>query len=356
MPSTPRYQRYRGVVPIIVLNWNGLADTCECVDAVLRMTGASFRVIVIDNGSGGNDHQALAERYGGRANVEVRANPVNLGFTRGMNAVLDELLQDTGAAADYAALLNNDAVPDPGWLAALLDAAQATGAGAVASRMVRYDDPATLDNAGHLFLNTGEILPRGAGQPAEHFDRLADVAGVCAGACLLRTSMLRDIGIFDEFFDTGYEDAELGLRAMLAGYRQVYAPQARVRHKISASIDKVRDMEYAVRLQVNINYSYLKLMPWAVMLWNSPWVLLKTFALLTVPLVCARPRLLRVQWRALLRSFRLLPSVPQFRRRGCAQRISSLQLARRQRCFVGYYWSYFKRFVLGGQMTVFERY
>ena len=54
--------------------------------------------------------------------------------------------------------------------------------------------------------------------------------------------MLHDIGIFDEFFSTGYEDAELGLRAMLAGYRQIFAPGAVVRHQIGASIDKIRDL------------------------------------------------------------------------------------------------------------------
>ena len=73
--------------------------------------------------------------------------------------------------------------------------------------------------------------------------------------------MLEEIGLFDEFFSTGYEDAELGLRAMLAGYTQIFAPEAVVRHRIGASIDKIRDRRYAVRLQVNINYTYLKLMP-----------------------------------------------------------------------------------------------
>ena len=343
------------MIPIIILNWNGVDDTIECVDALLAGEGVDYRVVLVDNGSSGDDFERLQARYASKECVELRRNPDNLGFARGVNAVLHDLLARPESRPEFIALLNNDAVPEPDWLAALLTMAGSCDAGAVSSKMLRYDDRNKLDNAGHVFLNTGEVLPRGAGRPAGEFDAPAEVLGACAGACLYSTAMLRDIGTFDEFFDTGYEDVELGLRALLAGYRQVYAPDAVVRHRIGASIDKIRDRSYAVRLQVNINYTYLKLMPWPVIVWNTPWIVLKTAALLIVPLLMGRWRLLSVQATALADTIRqgsrIAAARGQFRKR----RISSRKVIACQTFFARSYWKYFRKFVLGRQKTIFER-
>jgi len=343
-------------IPVIVLNWNGVEYTIECVDALLASNGVDCHVVLVDNGSSGDDFERLRSRYGAREGIELRQNPANLGFARGVNAVLRELLAGgPDSRPEFVALLNNDAVPGPGWLAALIDVAGSTGAGAVASKMIRHDDPDKLDNAGHVFLNTGEILPRGAGQRPDLFNEVTPVAGVCGGACLLRSTMLDDIGIFDEFFSTGYEDAELGLRAMLAGHRQVFAPRAVARHRIGASIDKIRNLGYAVQLQVNINYTYIKLVPWPVAVWNLPWILLKTVALLALPLLIGRWRLLKVQWLAFGRSVRRLPVMLRSRRNFANRRISTIEVIRRQEFFARLYGGYFRRFVLAGKPTIFER-
>lgn len=342
-------------IPVIVLNWNGVDDTIECVDALLAGDGVEFRVVLVDNGSSGDDFERLQARYGAQERIELRRNSENLGFARGVNAVLRELLAAPDSRPEYVALLNNDAIPEPGWLCALVDVAEYSGAGAVASKMIRHDNSARLDNAGHIFLNTGEVLPRGAGEPPDEYSEIASVAGVCGGACLYRSDMLDDIGIFDEFFTTGYEDAELGLRALLAGYRQIFAPQAVVRHRIGASIDKIRDLKYAVQLQVNINYTYVKLMPWSVMVWNLPWLLIKTLALLAVPVILGRWRLLKVQWLAMLRSIRHLPDMLGARREFSRRRISALEVIRQQKFFARLYRGYFRRFILGGKPTIFER-
>lgn len=342
-------------IPVIVLNWNGVADTIECIDALLAGDGVDFRVVLVDNGSSGDDFEQLHARYESCARIELRRNTENLGFARGVNAVLRDLLVGAGTRPEFVALLNNDAIPEPGWLSALVDAAERSGAAAVASKMIRHDDPARLDNAGHIFLNTGEILPRGASESPDRYDEVARVAGVCGGACLLRSDMLDDIGIFDEFFTTGYEDAELGLRALMAGYDQVFAPRAVVRHRIGASIDKIRDLNYAVRLQVNINYTYVKLMPWPVMVWNAPWIFLKTIAVLTVPLILGRWRLAKVQWKALWKSGRLYPAMLRARTRFDKRRISALELAGRQEFFARLYFGYFRRFIIAGKPTIFER-
>ncbi|MFW6341174.1 MAG: glycosyltransferase, partial [Wenzhouxiangella sp.] len=147
-------------MPVLVLNWNGLDDTITCIDHLLASESVGYRVILVDNASQGDDYQQLTDRFGHHQGIELRRNPENLGFARGMNQILAELLAaDQEERPQYAALLNNDAFPEPGWLAALVDMAETTGAGAVASCMLRHDNPRILDNAGHVFLNTGEVLP-----------------------------------------------------------------------------------------------------------------------------------------------------------------------------------------------------
>lgn len=342
-------------VPVIVLNWNGVDDTVACIEHLLASEGVDFRVILVDNGSDGDDYKQLTVRYATNPLVDLRRNPENLGFARGMNRILAGLLELAPERPRYVALLNNDAFPETGWLAALVEMAETTGAGAVASCMLRHDNPEILDNAGHVFLNTGEVLPRGSAEPAQDYGESAEVEGSCGGACLLRLDMLGDIGLFDEFYSTGYEDAELGLRAWLAGYRQVYQPAARIRHKVGASIDKIRDLDYAVTLQVNIHFAYFKLMPAAVIAWNLPWILLKTLAMLAVPALTGRWRLLKVQRLALARTASRWPAIRRARKSGPDVRIKRREILRRQEFFAGRYWRYFRRFVIGREKTIFER-
>ena len=340
---------------MIVLNWNGVDDTMQCMDHLLASKGVEFRTILVDNASEGDDFRQLSGRFGSHPLVDLRRNPENLGFARGVNRIFAELLALGPERPRYVALLNNDAFPDPEWLAALVEAAESHGAGAVTSRMLRHDNPEKLDNAGHVFLNTGEVLPRGSAEPAARFDQPADVQGSCGGACLLRLDMLEDIGLFDEFYSTGYEDAELGLRAWLAGYRQIYQPAAIVRHKVGASIDKIRDLDYAVTLQLNIHYAYFKLMPAAVIVWNLPWIVLKTLGLLIVPAVTGRWRLLKVQWLALKRTAGQWPSIRGARSQQPKPRLTFRQIVGGQEFFLGRYWRYFRRFVLKREKTIFER-
>lgn len=112
--------------------------------------------------------------------------------------------------------------------------------------------------------------------------------GACAGAALYSTHMLKDIGLFDPYFDTGYEDAELGVRANVLGYDSYLAPDAIVYHKISRSVAKIRDFDYVLKTQLNIFYSYFKLMPWPVILLNLPFIIFKYGAVILLNLIFGR--------------------------------------------------------------------
>lgn len=354
-PGSDAALRPAETIHIIVLNWNGLEDTVECVDALQQQTYADFLLHLVDNGSDGNDAAALAQRYAGDQRIRLTTNAENLGFTGGVNRTLDAVLN--GAEPPRAVvLLNNDTLPEPAWLESLVGAWHQGQASIVASCMINYYHHDQLDNAGHIWLDSGEILPRGTSQPPANFDRPAQIVGACAGAMLVSTALLRKIGAFDPFFETGYEDAEFGLRAFLAGYPTCYAPQARIFHKVSRSVDRIRSPRYAMRIQTNINYTYLKLAPWPLILLNSPWLLIKTVGVIGVAMLTLRGALVRAHLAALQDTWASRSQIMAARRQfQPLRRISVWRAWRAQRFFLPRYLRYFRDFILTGNKTVFER-
>jgi GT2 family glycosyltransferase len=281
------------LIPIIIVNWNGINDTLECLHSVLQQSYTNYHIFLVDNGSNGDDVEILKERFLVHPKVSLVLNKENIGFARANNNVLKQIIERQ-AEIEYVALLNNDAVAEPDWLQNLVGSAERNRAGMVASKMVNYFDRDYMDNAGHEMLNTGEILPIGHGERIEDYGEPFDNIGACAGAALYSVDMLRTVGLFDEFFETGYEDAELGLRAFVLGYRTSYEPTAVVYHKMQQSIRKIMNCDYLTKIQTNILYSYLKLMPTEVLLINLPWLIFKYLCVMIIDILLIRRNYLRM--------------------------------------------------------------
>lgn len=204
-------------IPIIIINWNGMNDTIECVNSVLNSSYTNYKIYLIDNYSSDNSFKSFEKLYQNNPKINIVFNTANLGFTLATNRILVKLLK-VDSPPPYVALLNNDTIVESDWLYNLLLKAKTEDAAIVSSKMIDYYDHARMDNAGHYMLNTGEILPIGHGQHPSKFDQEFENWGACAGACLYSSKMLQKIGWFDEYFQTGYEDAEFGVRARLTGH------------------------------------------------------------------------------------------------------------------------------------------
>lgn len=288
-------------IPIIILNWNGIEDTLECMESVMQQTLTDFTVWLVDNGSKGQDARILQDTFGNNARVKLVLNTENLGFTRGNNAIMREILASPNPPK-YLVLLNNDTALDPQWLGNLVRCANETGAGMVSSKMVNYYDRRYMDNAGHRMLNTAEIIPIGFMEPVGKYGQRFENMGSCAGATLYSVEMLRHIGVFDEYFNTGYEDAEIGVRAVVLGYKAVFEPSAVVYHKISRSVNKIMNYEYLLKIQLNIFYSYFKLLPYPALLVSLPSLVFKYGAVLLIDVVFLRIRFLKIMSDAIYRT------------------------------------------------------
>jgi GT2 family glycosyltransferase len=221
--ATPR-------IVVVIPNWNGAVHLEECLAALRGQTlHEQMTVVVVDNASTDDSLAVLAQHAD---LVTVIANPKNLGFAAACNqGILHE------GNSEFVALLNNDAIPEPAWLEALIGAMNGDPKiGSGTPKVLSYDERGRFDNAGHVVFADG--LTRGRGRLEEdigQYEQQEEVFGPSGCAALLRRTMLDDVGLLDEDFFAYCEDADLAFRARLRDWRCVYVPAAVVYHKFSAS-------------------------------------------------------------------------------------------------------------------------
>lgn len=213
---------------VIVANWNGLEHLRICVPAVLAQDYPHFQVVVVDNGSTDGSVAWLRSEF---PQVRLICNDGNYGFARATN---QGVRATTGG---YAAALNNDTRPEPGWLTEMVDAMEmGEKVGMVASQIRLAHRPDLMDSAGIEVDVLGIAWNRHFGRPvAQETAEVVEVFGPCGAAALYRREMLDEVGLFDERYFAYYEDVELAWRARRAGWRCLYAPNARVLHLHSAT-------------------------------------------------------------------------------------------------------------------------
>lgn len=236
----------------------------ECLAALEKQTHPDFEVIIVDN----SGHQLAQNAAPPRARILAPAR--NIGF----GAAINEAFR--ASHSSYLATLNDDAVPHPAWLAALIAAIEAhPDVGMCASQVRLYGEDA-LDSAGMLVCGDGSSKQRGHLRPPKFFPVLEEVLFPSGSAALYRRAMLDQIGLFDEDFFLYCEDTDLGLRARWAGWHCLYVPEAVVEHHYSHSAGRASPLK-AYYVERNRLFVLAKNFP-ARMLWPAPFVSLARYA------------------------------------------------------------------------------
>ena len=288
-------------VYIVLVNWNGIQDTLECLESVLRLAYPAFQVVVCDNDSSDGSVERIVEwsravtdavrarnpalahlvqpnvekpisvevltreelftpnRPRTTAKVTVIRTGSNLGFA-GANNIGMRFAAAAGDAT-YFWLLNNDTVVEPNALRALVTRAkEAENKGMVGSTLVFYDRPESLQAMGVF----GYSPQRGLGIPIGAFRRLESVnsndqveaerraAYVVGASILVPLRFYTDVGDMCEDYFLYFEELDWALRARKYGYRCLYAPASIVYHKVGATTARVASS----RLSIGIKYSY----------------------------------------------------------------------------------------------------
>lgn len=253
-----------------MVNWNRRELLRACLESLAAQQHTSYEVKVIDNGStDGSTELVRNMRETFPVVLDLIENDHNRGFCAANNQGI------AASHAEFVALLNNDAEAEPGWLAALEDAMRSAGdVGMVASKILVWQDPsskdpARIDKVGHLIYPDGQNRGRGAGEiDRGQYDRVEETLWPDGCAAMYRRAMLDEIGGFDEDFFAYADDAELGMRGRIAGWRSLYAPGARVRHHRGASLGlgSARRLTLIERNRVLL---VVKLFPWNLIWLNG---------------------------------------------------------------------------------------
>ena len=216
-------------ISILILNWNGLEDTIECLESLKKITCSNFEAIVVDNGSKGNDVEVLRERFGDF--IHIVENDKNYGFAEGNNIGMRYALE---RGTDYILLLNNDTVVDPGFLAELVKFTQSDDRmGVVGPKIYFYDEPDKISFAGgKLSLLKGSSSTIGINEiDAGQWDEVREVDYVDGACFLIKREVIEKVGMFDPRYFVYWEDNDLCFRARKAGYKMFYVPEAKIWHK-----------------------------------------------------------------------------------------------------------------------------
>ncbi|MBN2169056.1 MAG: glycosyltransferase [Actinobacteria bacterium] len=223
-------------VSIIVLSWNGLEVTRDCVSSLLEVTShPDFEVIVVDNGSTDGTLEYLRELPG----INLIENGENLGFVKGNNKGIRSTQRDI-------VLLNNDTVMiQPDWLDKMQKVAYSSDdIGVVGCRLVNAEG--NLVQAGtYMPLPSfwGQEYPGDEKDIGQYTDN-QEVEGIIFACAYVKREVIDKVGLLDEDYFAYYEDTDYCLKAREAGYRVFCCGEATVKHLENASTD-VNRMDFS---------------------------------------------------------------------------------------------------------------
>jgi GT2 family glycosyltransferase len=266
-------------VSIIILNWNGWEDTIECLESLYQINYPDYDVVLVDNNSDDDSLTQIKEYCNGtlkpkstyytyksdnkpiklveyvedelenlkkvsldcknlpsNRKMTIIKNGSNYGFAKGNNIGIKYALNTL--KPEYILLLNNDTVVTRNFLLELVKTANHDKIGITGPKILKYHNPEIIDSTGHMLVN-GRIIDRGHEKlDTGQYNGMTVVFGAIAACCLYSSSMIREIGLFNESFFMVYEDAELSWRAFIKGFKAVYVPSACIYHKRGSSMNK----------------------------------------------------------------------------------------------------------------------
>lgn len=218
---------------IIIPCFDKVELTIQCLVSLAACTPPDrYEVVLVDNGSSDATPDMCAELEG---DVVIIRNAENLGFSRACN-------QGAAAASGrHLLFLNNDTEALPGWFEPLVHVLDTEPDVAAVGCKLLYPDR-TIQHAGVAFAETVD----GPGLVAFHLfakcpaetpgaNQRRDLRAVTAACVLMRRTAFEAANGFDEGYWNGYEDVDLCLQLIDAGWRIVYEPRSELIHHESQS-------------------------------------------------------------------------------------------------------------------------
>lgn len=238
-------------VTIIIPNYNGLKFMEPCMAALEKQTYKGFTTLIVDNGSTDGSDVWIEEKK-----IPAIMLEDNTGFSGAVNVGIQ------AAKTPYVILLNNDTEVEPTYVEELVKAIKKSKKiFSVSPKMIQMYHKDLMDDAGDMFSIMGWAYQRGVGRSVDLYNKSCHIFSACAGAAIYRRSVFEKIGYFDELHFAYLEDIDVGYRAKLAGYYNMYCPKAVVYH-VGSGTSGSKYNSFKVKLAARNNlYLIYKNMP-----------------------------------------------------------------------------------------------
>lgn len=217
---------------IVIVNWNSYQVTSVCLASLRECTYSDYEIILVDNGSNDHSGDLLKKNY---PEVTLLRNSENLGFTGGNNKGIEYALQ---SGKELIMLLNNDTIITPNFVEPLVEKLQNDSRiGAVQPKIMFNQERHIIWNAGSEYSKTWSLTKTiGVGErDSGQFDRGRAIPWVTGCCFLVRSPIVRKIGLLDDDFFIYYEDTDWSFRIVRAGYDLWYCPESKIYHEVGKS-------------------------------------------------------------------------------------------------------------------------
>ena len=246
---------------IVIPNYNGIKYIGNCLRS---LEGEPAHIIVVDNGSTDGSRQIVQEKF---PQVALIGLDRNYGFCKAINTGIEN------SETTYVILLNNDTEVEKGFVRALetsLEQHPEVFSGSAQMRNLQH--PELIDDAGDFYCALGWAFANGKDKPLEGYQQKRRIFAACGGAAIYRRKVFDEIGCMDENHFAYLEDIDLGYRARIHGYDNLYVPEAVVYHAGSGASGS-RYNEFKVELtSKNSVYLVYKNMPPVQIVLNLPFL------------------------------------------------------------------------------------
>ncbi|WP_207955556.1 glycosyltransferase family 2 protein [Segetibacter sp. 3557_3] len=219
---------------IAVCTRNRTSDLRKCIEGLLKLPDDGQEILIIDNCPSNNDTQLLVESFGSLRYVREDLP----GLNNARNRALKE------ATHDVVAFTDDDAIPDYGWLRALM----ANFSGTQTACVTGLTLPLELETEGQEAFESYSPFSKGFKRVVHSMASRNPLATgqVGAGANMaIRKQIVQTIGFFDEALDAGTltqsgGDHEFFLRILTAGYQIIYDPAALSWHRHRRTMEETK--------------------------------------------------------------------------------------------------------------------
>jgi len=241
-------------VSVVIPNFNGKHFLNNCLNSLKHEEDYIHDVIIIDNGSTDGSQDFIKNKI---INNDIKnyfnfkiyliENKDNLGFSKAVNQGIKK------SYCELVFLINNDVELAKDCISNLIKCINSNeDIFSVATKMIQFANRELIDDAGDQYTIFGWTKKVGNNKNVANYKHPREIFSSCAGAALYKKSVFDEIGYFDENFFAYLEDVDIGFRALIEGYKNVYCPDAHVFH-LGSGTSGSKYNEFKIKLAARNN-------------------------------------------------------------------------------------------------------